>query len=457
MKRKERKTDAARRPVMQDARALVERCLRTMLPAEALLPAENEDWIASGLLDSMSHAEVLMGIENICGISGIFDGLPGGPPRNTKAVVTRLTDAFPIPQRATTYEIEAGFQGAANPVIIAGWGHFVGSQRVPAAAVEKEHGLPPDTILRRAGIESVARAARDESEPDLAVRAAKAALAKAGAKVSEVDHIIVTSETFLGLPSLGFALHRRLELREDCGVLDVGGACAGLVNALFVGSSILRSSRAKLALLVTADVHGLALRPGQVDGRFAGLFGDGASAFVLRRMPRGSSVAHYVPGEFVLGCTPSSSPSRLIAVSPDGQGGVQLEFDGDALGRAAVRQLDALLRQLESRTGCRLDDACSFATHQPNPRLLEMLARQSGLPLERFPVVCRSFGNLGSSTAGVALSLSLEQNSPRGNERPGPIFVAALGPGLVLGGCVLQFVGDLVPSSADAKSGSRVT
>jgi 3-oxoacyl-[acyl-carrier-protein] synthase III len=164
-------------------------------------------------------------------------------------------------------------------------------------------------------------------------------------------------------------------------------------------------------------------------------------------MPRESNGAHYSPGEFVLGCTASSSPSRLIAVSPDGQGGVQLEFDGDALGRAAVRQLDALLRLLEARSGCQLENASSFATHQPNPRLLEMLARQSGLPIERFPVVCRNFGNLGSSTAGVALSLALEQYSPRANEHPGPIFVAALGPGLVLGGCVLRIDSDLLPSS----------
>ncbi|HYA96330.1 MAG TPA: 3-oxoacyl-[acyl-carrier-protein] synthase III C-terminal domain-containing protein [Terriglobales bacterium] len=337
-------------------------------------------------------------------------------------------------------------------VEFAGWGHSVGAELVPAAAVEKEHALPADTILRRAGIESVARAGRDENELDLAARAAAAALKRAGASAPDVNCLIVTTETFVGLPSLGYALHRRLQLREDCGILDVGGACAGLVNALFVGSSVLRSSAAGAALIVTADLHGPALRPGRVDGRFAGLFGDGASAFLLRRTTPGKNGSHFCPGEFLLGCT-AASP-RLISVCPDGQGGVLLEFDGDALGRAAVRQLDALLHQLETRSGCRLESACSFATHQPNPRLLEMLARQCGLPLERFPVVCRSFGNLGSSTAGVALSLALEQNSPQGHEHPGPIFIAALGPGLVLGGCVLT-CGDAPDEPAAKESASR--
>ena len=364
-----------------------------------------------------------------------------------KAAMRTRTGGNDAPARTRTpvATIETGGQPGDSMVSIAGWGHCVGAERVPAAAVEKEHGLPTDTILRRAGIESVARAAHGENELDLAARAAQAALERAGADAAQVDCLVVTTETFQGLPSLGYALHRRLLLREDCGILDVGGACAGLVNALFVACSVLRSAGAGAALVVTADLHGQALRPGRVDGRFAGLFGDGASAFFLRRMAPGSNGMHYSPGEFLLGCAAASS--RLISVAPDGQGGVQLEFDGDALGRAAVRQLDTLLHQLESRSGCPLDSASSFATHQPNPRLLQMLARQSGIPMERFPVVCRSYGNLGSSTAGVALSLALEQNSPRGKRRPGPIFVAALGPGLVLGGCVLNCGGGAEPAA----------
>src|SRR5271168_3075199 len=248
MKKHKRKRNPLRWRPPLDARAAVEECLRTMLPPGAALPEEGADWIRSGALDSMAHAEVV--------------------------------------------------------VCLAGWGHRVGAELVPAACVEKEHGLPPDTILRRAGIESVARAKGGETELDLAVKAAESALARAGTAAPEVDLIVVTSETFLGLPSLGFALHRRLQLRQDCGVLDVGGACAGLVNGLFVGTSILRSSAARLILAVKADVHGQALRPGQVDGRFAGLFGDGASAFVLQRLARESNGAHYSPGEFVLGCSP---------------------------------------------------------------------------------------------------------------------------------------------------------
>ena len=324
--------------------------------------------------------------------------------------------------------------GMQSPVGIAGWGHCLGAKRLTAAEVERVHSLPADTILVRAGIESVARVGSEESELELAASSVQDALRRSETDVAKVDCLVVSSETYVGLPSLGFRLHRRLKLRSDCGVLDVGGACAGLVNALFVASCISLSASATTVLVATADVHQHALPAGKVDGKFAGLFGDGASAFLLTAAPRCAQTPYFQLGEFTLGCNGASS--NLLSVRLDEQSALQLEFAGDALGRAAVRQLDALLRRLEAQSGCALASAARFATHQPNPRLLEMLGRQAGLPLGKFPVVCKRYGNLGSSTAGVALSIALEECTAL-RAPHGPIFLAALGPGLVWGGCVI--------------------
>ena len=415
-------------------RSLILRCLRTMIPPEVALPGEDVDWIESGLLDSMAHVEVLVCMEKAAGLPGVFDQHPGGPPRSIRSTQEWLARARAA-GAAQTAAVEPGESASALRPGIAGWGHCVGAETVPAEAVEREFQLPTQTISRRAGIETVARASSGESELELATRAAGRALEQAGFSSAQVDCLVVSSETYVGLPTLGFRLHRRLGLRADCGVLDVGGACAGLVNGMFVAASALRSSAAKAVLVATADLHQHALPPGKVDGRFAGLFGDGASAFLLTVLPRDPGRRHFRLGEFVLGCNGDSS--NLLSLRLDEQSVLQLEFDGDALGRAAVRQLDALLRRLEAKSGCALTAAACFATHQPNPRLLEMLSRQSGLPLEKFPVVCKRYGNLGSSTAGVALSLALQACSEQGPAETAPIFLAALGPGLVWGGCVI--------------------
>src|SRR2546426_12297442 len=93
---------------------------------------------------------------------------------------------------------------------------------------------------------------------------------------------VTTSETHHDYPSLSAQLHSRLLVRENCGALDVGGACLGLLNALVFAQSLIGSGQARAVAVVTADVHSRTLTPGRVAGEFGGLFGDGASAFVLR-------------------------------------------------------------------------------------------------------------------------------------------------------------------------------
>jgi len=119
-------------------------------------------------------------------------------------------------------------------------------------------------------------------------------------------------------------------------------------------------------------------------------------------------------------------------------GNLTLQFEGEVLARSAVARLGRIIRDLELRTGLSLDAASSFATHQPNPRLVELLARQAKLPLEKFPVVAKTCGNLGSSTCGVALAKALDEHGNKSADKRGPIFLAAVGPGMLWGGGVLD-------------------
>ena len=320
-------------------------------------------------------------------------------------------------------------------VEISGWGAALGSLRVEVAEVEREYDLAPGTLGDRAGIESVARAGAAEDELSLAATAANAALRAASSPIGEVDCLIASSETFVGFPSFGSLLHTRLMARGNCGVLDVGGACLGLLNALSVANALLTSGTVSRVLITTAEVHSRRLAPGTVAGEFGGLFGDGASAFVMSRAAASARGNRYRVRDFQFGCSGSASSALAVGMRADGQ--VSLEFRGEALARAALARLEKIISSLELRTGFSRRAASSFATHQPNPRIVEMLARQANLPLEKFPVVSRIFGNLGSSTCGVALSLALGELTRKPADSRGPIFLAAVGPGMLWGGGVL--------------------
>jgi 3-oxoacyl-[acyl-carrier-protein] synthase III len=306
-----------------------------------------------------------------------------------------------------------------------------GSRRIPSEEVDRAFGMPVGKLRSRAGIESLAYAAEGENELTLGAQAAQEALRAAACGAQQLDWIIATSETHHDYPSLSAQLHSRLPLREDCAALDVGGACLGLVNALAVAQALVASGQAQLIVVVTADVHSRTLTPGRVVGGFGGLFGDGASAFLLRRI--GGEISEgYVLGDFLFGC--AAQYAAAIQVSSKKEGGLDVTFDGEALSRAAITRMEKVLAAVEMRSGISRASVGAFATHQPNPRLVSLLAKQCGVSPARFPPIAQTCGNLGSSTCGAALHQALQSASKLPLAARQPIFLASLGPGLLFGG-----------------------
>ena len=312
-------------------------------------------------------------------------------------------------------------------------GAATGSRRIPSEEVDQAFGMPMGKLRNRAGIESLAYAAEDETELTLGARAAEEALRTASCGAQGLDWIIATSETHQNVPSLAAQLHSRVLARESCGALDVGGGCLGLLNALAVAQSLIGCGGAQNILVVTGDVHSRTLTPERVAGEFGGLFGDGASAFLLRGESGPRNVERsYRLGEFLFGC--AGQYAAAIRVSDKRDGGLDVEFDGEVLSRAAITRLEKVIAAVESRSGIARASVSSFATHQPNPRLVILLAKQCGVPAEAFPPICRTTGNLGSSMCGAALHAAVESAAQLPAAARKPIFLASLGPGLLFGG-----------------------
>jgi len=227
-------------------------------------------------------------------------------------------------------------------------------------------------------------------------------------------------------------------VRENCGALDAGGACLGVLNAFAVAQAFLVSGQARNVLVVTSDVHSRLLIPGRTAGEFGGLFGDGACAFLLRATAAGEMFWRL--GKFHFGCAGQYAGAIRVGLAQDGAQGnapghaLDVKFDGEALSRAAVSRMDKVLREVALRSGHALEDAAGFATHQPNPRLVEILARQLGVAAEKFPPVARVSGNLGSSTTAAALHAILTEQAARPVAQRKPVFLASLGPELLFGG-----------------------
>ena len=306
-----------------------------------------------------------------------------------------------------------------------------GARTVPSEKVDAAFLMSPGKLAKRAGIVSLAYADSKETEVTLGARAAESALRSASLAAGNVDWVLATSETHHSVPWLAAQVHLAIGARESCGAMDIGGACLGSVHALAVAKALVESGQARTVMVVTADVHSRVLLPGRVAGEFGGLFGDGASAFVVRGNEAGAAELAFALHDFFFGCASQYQQAIQVSAEPNDQ--LRVVFDGDALSRAATARLDQCIEELERRSGVKRGDVGAFATHQPNPRLVALLARKAAVPLEKFPPVADLRGNLGSTTCAAALHYAMERAGAGS-----PIFLASLGPGLLFGGGWLE-------------------
>jgi 3-oxoacyl-[acyl-carrier-protein] synthase-3 len=412
-------------------RRLVEECFRREAGSTAAIPADHVDLIETGILDSMAWVSFLRAVETASGISDLGSGL-NQRSASLGEVLAALQNSASEISSAEDASLNQKFSSSPAQTVLTGSSAVLGSRLLPSEEVDRAFGMPAGKLRRRAGIESLAYVAEGENELTLAATAGQEALRAASCGAQELDWIVTTSETHHDYPSLSAQLHSRLLVRENCGALDIGGACLGLLNALAVAQSMIGSGQARTVAVVTADVHSRTLAPGRVAGEFGGLFGDGASAFILRSAAGNDSSDGYRLGEFLFGC--AGQYAAAIQVSDTKDGSLTVLFDGEALSRAAITRMEKVLASVELRSGIPRGSVGGFATHQPNPRLVALLAKQCGVSRSTFPPVAQVSGNLGSSTCGAALHEALRNALKHARYDRRPIFLASLGPGLLFGG-----------------------
>jgi alkylresorcinol/alkylpyrone synthase len=148
----------------------------------------------------------------------------------------------------------------------------------------------------------------------LAERACRRALAAAGLRPEDVDHVFATSVTGVAAPSLDVLLAERLGLRSDVRrTPSFGLGCAGGAAGLARVHDHLLGRPHDVSLLVSVELCSLTLQHGDdstANMVASGLFGDGAAAVVV------VGAMHPLALAPLSGAPPSGAP--LSGASPSG-------------------------------------------------------------------------------------------------------------------------------------------
>ena len=137
-------------------------------------------------------------------------------------------------------------------------------------------------IRARTGIRARHVAGPGEKTSDLALEAARAALAHAGATGKDIDLVVCATttpdETF---PSVATTIQARIGMTRGA-AFDVQAVCSGFIFGLAVADNFIRTGQARTVLLIGAECMTRLLDWN--DRTTCVLFGDGAGAVVLTAM-----------------------------------------------------------------------------------------------------------------------------------------------------------------------------
>ncbi len=319
--------------------------------------------------------------------------------------------------------------------VVRGTGHYLPERVVENSWFAERLDTSDDWIRSRTGIERRHFAAEGETTSQLAIRAARAALAHADMQPDDIDAIIVaTSTPDFTFPSVATMVQAGLGMTRGF-AFDVQAVCAGFVFALANADGLICAGQADRVLVIGAETFSRIMD--WTDRGTCVLFGDGAGAVIVE-----ATAGQGTSEDRGILATDLNSDGRYKdllhvdgGVSSTGTAGV-LRMQGNLVFRHAVEKLAQTAHRALDKAGLTPADVDWLVPHQANLRIITATAQKMQLPMDKVILTVSDHGNTSAASIPLALSVADDQ----GRFRPGDVVVTeAIGGGLSWGSVILRW------------------
>ena len=330
---------------------------------------------------------------------------------------------------------------ARNAVILA-TGSYVPERVVTNAEVDALMGASTDAwLVENVGIRQRHWMAPEQTTSDLIVLAAQKALARAGVAASDLDLIIVSTDTpdYLS-PSTSVVVQHKLGA-TNAGCYDVNSACAGWVTALDQGARYLLTEPSMRYVLV-AGGYGMSRFLDFTDKKTANLFADGAGVALLgvREEPGFLASNLLAVGSFydALGIYGGGAQRPSTPENIAGFGSPRVEFVKKFPKTFNTEYWPKLMQGALDKARLTFADVDRYYFTQLNLRTIEAMMALIGQPLSKTHWVMDKWGYTGSPCVVMALDDDLEQGT---GPKPGEVVLfCASGGGITMAASVWRWV-----------------
>jgi 3-oxoacyl-[acyl-carrier-protein] synthase-3 len=316
--------------------------------------------------------------------------------------------------------------------VVTGIGHYLPPRIVTNQDLEKLMNTSDEWIRERSGISERHHVDAGVGTSDLAVEAARRAIADAGIDPATIDFIIAaTLSPDHYFPGIGVLVQAKLGL-GTIGALDVRNQCSGFIYALSAADQYIRAGTYKRILLVAAEVQStnldfsdggaLILEPHTSgDGRgvlSTHLFGDG----------------NFAPQLWMEKPCPKDKPTFQKAFFDEGR--FYPKMDGRTVFVNACQRMPEAVRAALAANGLTIEDVDHLIPHQANDRISLMVAKGLKIPVEK---VIRNIDRVGNTTA-ASIPIALDEAVKAGRVRKGDLVaLTAFGSGFTWAAALVRW------------------
>ncbi len=327
----------------------------------------------------------------------------------------------------------------AEPAVgIVGLGSDAPEGLLTNADLEKLVETTDEWIVERTGIKTRRVADAGTTTSTLASRAALRALEDAKISAADVDLIVLgTATPDMLFPSTACLVQRDIGA-VNASAFDLAAACSGFIYGLNVAAGLIANGTSENALVIGAETLSKILD--FTDRSTCVLFGDGAGAAVVKRVPTGKGILAsrmysdgsqgemlMLPGGGSLHPTTHETVDRRLHY---------VKMNGNNVFKSAVNSMADAIRACLDDAGVRPEEIDLFVPHQANVRIIEATAKRLGFPMEKVFVNVDRYGN----TSAASIPIALDEARRTGVLREGHLVAAvAFGAGFTWGSIVMRF------------------
>lgn len=333
--------------------------------------------------------------------------------------------------------------GTANGyhVSITGIGANVPERVMTNNELSKLVDTSDEWIVVRTGIRERRIAREDEALSDMALPAARDALARSGIDPADLDLVIVATVTpDMAFPATAAIIADELGAHEAA-AYDLSAGCTGFMYAVAQAYGMLAGGICRRALVVGGDV--LSKIVDWSDRTTCIVFGDGAGAVVMERVEQGGFMGFELGADgsggmqLYLPAGGSRAPTSTETVAEHGH---FVHMNGREVFKFATRVLVTSAQKLLDQLGMTVDDIDLYVPHQANIRIIKHAVERLGIPEEKVVVNVDRYGNTSSGSIPLALADAVRE---RRVKRGDIVLMTGMGAGLTWGSGVMEWTEEM--------------